>query len=381
MNFKAFGLLSVIITLGILAYLIVPLVRYFLIPLTGGTRAPHFGIKASGAMSIKPGLLGNQKELVSTIDQVPAEGGWINSSPLNSKLLRSQNKVILVDFWTYSCINCIRATPYTQELWNRYKDHGLIVIGIHTPEFEFERDPKNILSAIQRAGITYPVQTDAYKELWNLFGNHFWPGKYLINPQGYIVYTQFGEGNYEHEEHVVRKHLEKAGWKLPPSQPISRFLEPVNKETTPELYAGVRFLRKAYGNQEQPERDAIVSFTIPPLLEPDTLYLQGQWRGTADYAQSESDGRIEVNYLANAPYIVLAPQGAPVEVEVLLDKQPIPKAYQGQDIQERNGKTLMLINEPRLYYPLAHTTDYGRRTITFKVPPGLRFYSFTFGSY
>lgn len=372
-----------LLTLALLSYLFIPVVRYYLIPLTGGTKAPQFAQAPSATKErlFVPGTLANKTEVVSTIAQVPVEGGWINTAPLDLKELQQQGKFILIDFWTYTCINCIRATPYTQELWERYKDHGLVVIGVHSPEFAVEKDPKNIFTAIKKAGITYPVLTDGNMKVWREFGNHFWPGKYLINPAGIVIYTQFGEGNYEHEEEVIRTQLEKAGHSLPDYGPTTKFLEPVSKDVTPELYAGPGFIRKPYGNKERPEINKVVTFTLPSTLQRDAIYLDGSWLGMHDYVESKSNGKIVLKYLANAPYIVLDAPDKELELEVLLNNQPIPQQLRGKDSIERNGKTVMRINEPRLYYPIADTAPYEENTITFITPAGLRFYAFTFGAY
>lgn len=386
--------------MAFLSYYFVPYVRYKLIPITGGTKAPvslditqNLGLSLSTLfastepvheighdMLIQPGIFANKHHQVSSIDQVPEAGGWINSTHLDLKKLEAQNKFILIDFWTYSCINCIRATPYTQELWDRYKDHGLVVIGIHSPEFKFEGNPKNIYAAVKKAGITYPVLTDASKLLWHRFGNHFWPGKYLISPEGNIIHTQFGEGKYDYEEQVIRKHLQQAGWKLPPYTGTSVFLEPSQKTVTPELYAGVGFLRQPYGNSERPAAEQVTKFSLPAQLISDSITLDGSWYNGYEHAESRSDGQIVLNYTAQAPYIVL--DGVkPSMVEVLLDGQPVTKKFAGEDMVNQDSRTFMKVNEPRLYYPIAHKAPYGRHTITFRVPAGIRLYSFTFGVY
>ncbi len=383
--------LALLIAILITAYLFIPFVRYILIPITGGTKAPDTLEAESPKISLSDynkRLLANQQQKVPTIEQVPEQNGWINYGPQSVKTvlkdLQKQNKVVLIDFWTYSCINCVRATPYTKELWDRYKDHGLMIIGVHSPEFDFERNPKNILAAVKRAGITYPVLTDADKKVWKAFGNHFWPGKYLIDPRGIIIYKQFGEGDYAHEEQVIRKTLEKFGAKLPDYGPTSTFLEPFfNKTQTPELYAGPGFIRRAYGNYEQPKQNQTIDFKLPTTIQADRIYLQGSWLGSNDYVQSITPGAIVLKYSASAPYIVLtlANENKSETVDVLVDGKPVPEKLRGKDITVRDGKTIMMIDEPRLYYPIAENAPYGEHTIRFNVPVGIRFYSFTFGVY
>jgi len=379
----------------VIAYLTVPFIRYVLIPFTGGTKAPTHTLakksqkimitvtqrKENVAKQFIVGTLANSTHVVNNVSQVPAEGGWINTAPLNIQAIEKQHKVILIDFWTYSCINCIRATPYTVELWKRYKDHGLVIIGVHSPEFAFEKKPANIAKATKRLGITYPVLTDANHDVWQAFGNHFWPAKYLISPQGKVVFTQFGEGDYVHEEKVVRAALKKAGWKLPPYQPTPTFLVPDGRPQTEELYAGPGFIRKPYGNVKQPKIGKTTSFRLPEDIQNGRIYVQGRWRGSKDYVQSRSAGKIVLNFLANTPYIVMGNANRPVYVKVYWDHREIPRRYRGKDIIERDDNTEMLINGPRLYFPISWKTHYGRHLISFVVPTGVRFYSFTFGSY
>jgi thiol-disulfide isomerase/thioredoxin len=383
-----FGLLAIF-------YFYVPIARYVLIPYLGSVKVPVSilnTIPASIQLSpeqkkknqqyqFKVGTFADSKTVVNSISKVPQEKGWINTSPLNIKKIINDNKVILIDFWTFSCINCIRATPYTVELWNRYKDHGLVVIGVHSPEFNFERNPYFIYLATKRLKITYPVLTDANKVIWKAFGNVFWPAKYVISPKGYAVYTRFGEGDYAYEEKMVRKALKNAGWKLPPAKPTSVYLTPNSKSETRELHAGPGFIKTKFGNKNQPKQGKEVLFSIPGKIKSNKIYVQGDWFGAHDYIESLSDGKIVLYYLANTPYIVLEPAKNPIYVSVLFNKKPIPKQYWGKDIVLRNGKTSMLIDTPRLYFPLSSKTPYGNNLIGFDVPKGVRFYSFTFGSY
>ncbi len=356
MKYIILGVLLLVVT-AIIGYLFIPYIRYKLIPITGGTQQP-------------------------SPDVFPPGSVWINSQPLSLKELEREGKYTLIDFWTYTCINCIRANPHTQELWERYKDYGLMVIGVHSPEFKsIEADPKNIAAAAKRAGLTYPIVVDSSMKIWHSFGNHFWPGKYLINPQGKVIYTQFGEGNYKEEEEFIRSELAKGGLKLPQFKETKPFLTLVSKQETPELYAGPGFIRQPYGNDQSVTVGLTIEFTLPKTIKEDRIYLEGMWLGAHDYMESESPGKIILNYLANAPYIVLDTANGPLTIEVLLDNHPVPDQIQGSDIKREEGKTVMNITEPRLYYPIAEHAPYGRHSITFIVPPGLRFYSFTFGTY
>ncbi|KVN26001.1 thioredoxin [Burkholderia pyrrocinia] len=149
--------------------------------------------------------------MVETGAQAPELAGierWHNSAPL--KLSELRGKVVLVDFWTYSCINCIHTIPYVNEWYRKYRDQGLVVIGVHTPEYPFERDARNVADALGRFGIRYPVAQDNRYDTWNAYGNRYWPALYLVDANGRIVYTRFGEGQYEKTEAAIRDALAQA---------------------------------------------------------------------------------------------------------------------------------------------------------------------------
>ena len=384
----------VLVAAGAVAYTQVPVVRYFLMPITGSTAAPGSLLPAGTGQGParaekKQGMMqrvfSNREHTVDSIEQVPAEGGWINSKPLDLKQLEKEGNVILIDFWTYTCINCIRANPFDEVYWQRYKNHGLVIIGVASPEFQIEGVPKNVLIGVRREGLTYPILMDADMKIWGNFGNHFWPGKYLIDPQGKIVYHKFGEGDYEYEESVIRKQLIKAGHTdLPPDRPLDPRLDLIpasDRSQTPELYAGPGFLRRPLGNDQQPRAGMSTDYTMPQKLDEDRIYLGGRWRGATDYDESVGSGMIGLNYLAQAPYVVLDTAGGAKKVEVTLDGKPVPPAFRGTDITVADGKTWMNVTEPRLYWPIANRAPYGRHTIRFQVPAGVRLYSFTFGTY
>lgn len=349
------GFIILIIILLIISFNYIPFLRYNVIKYTGPTQAPE---------------LPDLKNFV-----------WINSPPLDLQQLRKEKRVILIDFWTYTCINCVRATPYTEALWERYKEDGLVVIGVHTPEFEVEQMPENVKEAVTRAHISYPVVLDPEKKIWNAFHNRYWPAKYLINPEGEIIYFHFGEGGYEEEERMVYEALKDAGWNPTEYEKTPKFLEPINKRQTPELYGGLNFLRKNFGNREQPQLRKEVLFTLPKGIQPDYIYLEGKWIGFPDFVESATEGKVVLNYLANAVYCVLARGETPLLVQVLLDGKPVPEVFRGPDLISEEGRTYMKVDQPRLYAPIAATTAYGRYTLTLEVPEGLRLYSFTFGVY
>lgn len=372
-----------------LAYYFIPFVRYLLIPFSGGTKAPdslivrfldlHVAIDAQESKRI----LANELDPVESIEQVPTQSGWINSLPLDLQQLYAHNKCVLIYFWNLSCLKCIQSIPYVQTLWDRYKDAGLIVIGVHTPSFDFENAPAALLAAVEKANITFPVVTDGNKKIWNKFGNHFRPAMYLINPQGVIIYTNFGQGNYAQQEHAVREALKKAGNQLPQIIQTSDYLEPIIRRSTQEVYAGAKRFKKPYGNPEQPQKKQTVLFSMPKKNEPDILYVEGMHTCAADYIQNLTPATYSIDYLANTPYAILAPANCnePLDVEILLDNEPVKTEFQGADLVEKDARTIMAVKQSRLYYPISNKAPYGRHTLTIKAPPGLRFYSFNFGTY
>lgn len=372
-----------------LSYYFIPFVRYLLIPFSGGTKAPEslmirfLEVNTAIDTQTNEQIFANRSQQVATIDQVPEQAGWINSKALDLDDLYEENKSVLIYFWSSCCMKCLRAVPYIQDFWNRYKDHGLVVIGVHTPFFEFEKNPRVIFKEIERSHITYPVATDGNKKIWKKFGNHFCPALYLINPQGIIVYTHFGEGNQSQTEHAICQSLKKSGHTLPATKKPVAYLDPIIRRCTQELHAGAKTLHKPFGNAEQPIAKHTILFTLPIKIEPDKIYIQGMYYCDTDHVQNKTEGTIIVNYLANAPYLVLAPadEKTPLLVEVLLDDQPIPTEIQGTDIKDIAGKKIMIVDQARIYYPLMHKAPYGRHTITLKAPPGLKFYSINFGTY
>lgn len=394
MKWKLIGnILGALFLLAILvfaAYMLVPFVRYLSIPVTGGTAAPTFKedpavtkIKDQNrAKYFDINTLGNNTTIVSSINQVPEQGGWLNTAPLDLHSLSAEDKFILVDFCSYSDISCYRSAPYNETLWQRYKDNGLIVIYVHTPEFGFEKIPSNILNAIREYSITYPVVTDGERKVWLKFGNHARPGQYLIDPHGEVVYTQFGEGDYDKEEQAIRQNLAGYGWELPTYGAITVPLIPnQEKQQTPELYAGAGFIRRRLGNDEQPIMGNTTTYNLPKQIQDDRIYLAGSWKATNDYLQSVTPGKVIVNYLANSVYLVLSQAVSPVMVEVQLDGAPVPQDLCGKNIIQQNGKTYMQIVAPGLYFPISDKAPYGRHTLTLLTPPGVRLYTITFGVY
>jgi thiol-disulfide isomerase/thioredoxin len=308
---------------------------------------------------------------------------WFNSDPLT--IARLRGRVILVDFWTYSCINCIRTFPYLKAWDEKYRDKGLVIIGVHSPEFGFEKDSENVRRAIQQYGIKYPVAMDNDQKTWKAYANHYWPHKYLIDAQGNIRYEQPGEGGYAETEEMIRKLLVEAGRSLDeePTRVVAEEIQ-FREIKTPEIYFGHGrggFL----GNPKGLLKVRDLNYQEPSKIEENLFYLVGRWVVGEDNAQyvgdGDGDGKIFLRYTARSVNIVAGAPGRTVQVEVLLDGRPLTPTTVGQDVQfDGSGRSLVLIGEERLYSLVNDQSGYAPHTLTLIVGNrGLEAYTFTFG--
>ncbi len=277
---------------------------------------------------------------------------WINSPPL--MLTGLQGKVVLVDFWTYSCINCLRTLPHLIE-WDRmYREKGLVIVGVHTPEFEFEKDADNVRHAVASLGIRYPVALDNQYATWLAYHNHYWPAHYLIDQEGAIRSVQIGEGGYIETENAIRGLLSLEPLAITESAPAARPL-------TQETYLG--FARgHSYAPDVVLEPQKVVDYTCKSPLQDDLVCLQGPWEAHEEYILAVGENsRLELSFLAKRVYLVLA-GAAKAPIQVFLD------GVHEQDIS---------FTGPRKY-DIA-STSYGRHLLSIHVPAGIRAYAFTFG--
>jgi thiol-disulfide isomerase/thioredoxin len=306
---------------------------------------------------------------------------WLNSPRLTAQSLRG--KVVLVDFWTYSCINCIRALPYVRGWAGKYKDHGLLVIGVHAPEFAFEKDPQNVTQAVKDLGVDYPVALDNDYAIWKAFGNEYWPAHYFIDPQGHIRHHHFGEGGYKESEDVIRQMLADAGQKDLPGgyvQPDTQgALAAASGDAvrSPETYVGYARAENFVGGDLA--HDEPRTYRAPGTLMANQWALDGRWSVGDENARLDSpDGRIVYRFRGRDLHLVLAPgrDGKPVRFRVLIDGKA-PGADRGMDIDAGGNGT---VTEQRLYQLVRLVNGSGERTfeITF-LDPGVQAYAFTFG--
>ena len=318
--------------------------------------------------------------------EIPSLAGatsWLNSPALSPEELHG--KVVLVDFWTYSCINCLRALPYVKTWYAKYKDHGLVVIGVHAPEFAFEKDPANVSRAVKELGVAYPVALDNNYAIWQGFNNQYWPAHYFIDAAGHIRSHHFGEGNYGESEQTIRQLLTEAGYSnLPPpgmeSVTALGAQAPADEahDQSPETYVGyarAQNFRSAGGLIQ----DRLQTYLVPPSLDLNQWALGGTWFLDSEKATlNKSPGKIVYRFYARDLHLVLGPgkDGKPIRFRVQLDGSA-PGANHGADTDASgNG----VIKEQRLYQLIRQGAAIGDHVFSIEfLDPGVQAYSFTFG--
>ncbi len=298
--------------------------------------------------------------------------GWLNSEPLTPAGLRG--KVVLVDFWTYTCINWLRTLGYVRAWAKKYEDHGLVVVGVHTPEFPFEKDPDNVRWAAKEMRVEYPVALDPDYAVWRAFGNHYWPAVYIADAEGRLQHHQFGEGGYDECERVIQRLLREAGRDGIGDDLVSPTLEGFEVQAdwtnleSPETYLG----------SEQAQN--FVGTDVPP----DSLRLN-QWALARDWTieggasvLNEAGGRIAFRFHARDVNLVLSPRtpGASIPFRVLVDGEP-PGEARGLDVDEEGNGTVV---HQRLYQLIREPGSITDRTFEIAfLEPGVEGYVFTFG--
>jgi len=305
--------------------------------------------------------------------------GYINTSQEEIDI-QLQGKVVLYDFWTYSCINCIRTLPHLTAWDDKYSDDGLVILGIHTPEFEFEKKYENVVFATEKYGIEYPVIQDNDKEIWNDFQNRYWPRKYIADHEGYIRFDHIGEGAYKETEEVIQLLLKER------ANTIGNVIEEkelVNLDEfrhaafrTPELYFGYKFAegRNQLGNEEGFSKNKVVDFQLPEQYKQHYFYMEGMWENNKDGMKlGEGVGKIVLNF--NAKQVNIVADGNAV-LNIQYDRGNIPEDSRGYDI-DSNGQ--VIISEPRLYN-LIELDQEGPHEIIIEVTgPNFEIFTFTFG--
>jgi cytochrome c biogenesis protein CcdA/thiol-disulfide isomerase/thioredoxin len=297
---------------------------------------------------------------------------WLNSPPLTMAGLRG--KVVLVDFWTYSCINCIRTLPYVEGWYQKYGPDGFVVIGVHTPEFAFEHDTANVQAAIARFGVTYPVVQDNDYAIWSAYNNEYWPADYLIDATGHIRSEHFGEGDYAKTEAEIASLLAEAGAQAVPSPAASSAPPPISGSQTPETYIGSD-RAQSFASPEGMKAGYTATYSFPSSLNDNTFAVSGLWDFQPQYATETTAGdKLELSFEARDVYLVLA---ADSPVQATVSVTGVSGAAATEDAAADGSMT---IGPARLYH-VVHLPATGRGivTITFH-SPGARAYAFTFGS-
>ncbi len=295
---------------------------------------------------------------------------WVNSNPQTIASLKG--KVVLVDFWTYSCINCIRTQPYLNAWHDKYSPEGLVILGVHAPEFAFEKVPNNVSKAVKDAGIQYPVALDNDFATWQAYKNKFWPAKYLIDKDGQVRYTHFGEGDYGVTESTIQALLKEAGNQV--SKPIEKqsSTPSTQRGQTPETYLGHK-RGERFANAKEFKADRPVNYTLAEKPSKNEWSLGGNWQMNDESSQALKDNaKLSFNYSAREVYLVMSgPPGALVNVSVNGIQKP-----GGADV---NSNSQVVIDGARLY-KIVRTDTFMNKTLTLTLPAGVTVNAFTFGN-
>ena len=336
---------------------------------------------AVALVPVSPARVAEKQKQYKRAQEIVSPAGFLNLAAEQTSLKLADlvgKKVILVDFWTYSCINCQRTTPYLNAWYEKYKDQGLEIVGVHTPEFMFEKERENVAEAIARMGINYPVVQDNDYGTWFAYGNRYWPRKYLVDIDGFVVYDHIGEGGYELTEKQIQLALAERSLVLGLNETIktgtvSASVDvPAGGPISPETYFGFernQFL--ANGARGVPGEQA---FTVPIAPSLGGLYLGGTWNLAGEHAENKTAGaKIVYRYQAKNVYFVASAQSG-TKVTVLRDGVPV-SAEAGADVQ--NGS--VTVQSDRLYH-LVHEPAPGEHTLELIIEsPGLKAFTFTFG--
>jgi cytochrome c biogenesis protein CcdA/thiol-disulfide isomerase/thioredoxin len=314
------------------------------------TRLPRLGAA--------PDFVGNQR--------------WFNTPggrPLSLESLRG--KVMLVDFWTYTCINCLRTLPYLDAWDRRYRRDGLVIVGVHSPEFPFERDAGNVEAAIEREGIRYPVAQDNELATWDAWGNQYWPAEYLIDARGQVRDAHFGEGEYDRTEMNIRALLEEAGHRNPGAMADPKGAVHPTRLATPETYLGLARAQRF----DPPPLPGTHTYAPPAKLATSHFALAGTWEESTVAATARADAEIHAAILGKDAYLVLSPpKGRSGDVTVLLDGRRIAADRAGADVH----RGVVHVERQRLYH-LVSAPASEHHELTLRVAPGVQAYAFTFG--
>ena len=376
---------------------------------------PTGELPATSAPTSTPEVEAKPRPIAQDIPNVEGIDAWLNTDmELTIQELVGEGNVVLVDFWTYTCVNCIRTLPFLREWWSQYEDDGLVILGIHTPEFEFEKDYENVSEALMTHDIGWPVAQDNARVTWRNFENRYWPAKYLFNSHGEMIYSHFGEGAYGETEQKIRNALVEAGadlsddpLDLPQDQVRDAAFQSArisgSAPVTPELYAGwqrnvgvARAGRHPYVAQYEDyfqsildDGSGIIDVQVPQDLHPHLLYFQGIWSVEPERIRhgretEELEDYLALNYAGKSVNAVLtSDSGEPYEVVVTVDGAMLTEDNAGADIQwDENGYSYILVDEPRMYGIVDNPQYLPQSILTMRSnSDDFGLFAFTFGVY
>jgi thiol-disulfide isomerase/thioredoxin len=313
-------------------------------------------------------------------------GKWINSREITKDELAG--RVVLIDFWDYTCVNCIRTLPYIKEWYRRYHEKGFEVIGVHAPEFTFSKTEENVRKGIEEFEIKYPVVMDNDYKIWQAFANRYWPSKYLIDKNGYIRYAHFGEGNYIETELAIQLLLKE----INPDVDLPDPMKPVRDMDTPgihchrvspELYFG--YSRGKLGNTEGLKKDDAQEFKKPDISQEDTIFVEGKWIISSEYmvpalTDSSERAQIYLKYTSSEVNLVINPEKEKdFKVFILQDNRYLDPEDAGDDVElESSGESYVIVSDPRMYNLIKNKTAGSHLLQLSTNSNGFSVYAFTF---
>ncbi|MEY2446945.1 MAG: hypothetical protein QOH79_421 [Acidimicrobiaceae bacterium] len=322
------------------------------------------GVSVYVATTVEPkdiAQTGDLQVIQESVPSVTAAKGWINSAPLTKSDLAG--KVVIFDFWTYSCVNCQRTIPHLKALYDRYKTDGLLIIGVHSPEFDFEKDHENVARGVEHYGVTWPVALDDDMAIWNAFSNQYWPAEYFTDRQGRLRQVRFGEGDYDSKENDVRTLLGLPS-DAPRAAPAGS--DPVlTAALTPEIHFGLAFGGASFNASPEKSTKGTQTYSLPDPLPQDTYALQGSWAITDQGAEAPDGGVFVLRYRGAEVNLVAGAGSSPITVTVELDGAPL---------------TTLTVMDHDLYHVVTDGPS-GYHTLTFRPQTaGLQAFAFTFGA-
>jgi len=331
-------------------------------------------------------VITNKKEKIKQYEpakEITTPDGFINVDSISISEFIGK-KVVLVDFWTYSCINCQRTLPYLNAWHEKYKDKGLVIIGVHTPEFKFEQKYENVLAAVKKFSVQYPVVLDNDYSTWTAYRNRWWPRKYLIDIDGFIVYDHIGEGNYDETEREIQKALAERSMVLNKQDTVdTKLVNPegvevvdTSKKISPEIYFGAA--RNEYLGNGKSGAIGTQIFTAPADIKTDILYLVGEWNFTEEFAENKSPGaKIIFRYQAEKVFLV-ATSEQDIKLRILHDGVPL-SSEAGKNVEIQNGESTVTVKGDELYRLIENSVGHSEHTLEIIIEnSGLRVFAFTF---